>query len=147
MLSRYSTLLIALVALSVVAGCGSDDSQEATLTKAQFAKRANLVCSEASNEQFANAGRYLKEHPKADEAQMMEPVALPALEKELEELRKLGLPRGGEAEAEAFIEEFERALEEMKEDPEAVVSPGGNPFEKANKLAEKYEYGDCSQSP
>ena len=98
-------------------------------------------------EQAEKAMHYLKKHPGADEAEMMGPVAVPPLEKELGELEELGLPRGHEAQAEAFIDEFEKALGELKEDPEAALSPGGNPFDKANKLAERYEYGDCSQSP
>lgn len=147
MTNRDLTLILILAALAL-AGCGGgDDSPEATLSKAQFAKRSNLVCSAASNEQFEKAGLYLQKHPKAEEAQMIEPVAIPALEKELVELEELGLPRGAEEQAEAFIDEFEAALEQLKEDPEALFTAQGNPFEKANKLAEKYEYGDCSQSP
>jgi hypothetical protein len=147
MINRYLTLLVALMVLSVVAGCGSTESEEGTLTKAQFAKRANLICSNASNEQAKNAGPYLSKHPNAEEAELLEMVGIPPLEKELEELRALGLPRGHEAQAEAFIEEFEKALDELKEDPAAALPPQDNPFEKANSLAEKYEYGDCSQSP
>jgi hypothetical protein len=148
MAGRHLTLILALIACLALAGCGdSDDSPEATLSKAQFAKRSNLVCSAASNEQFEKAGLYLNKHPKAEEAEMIEPVAIPALEKELVELEELGLPKGSEEQAEAFIEEFEAALEELKDDPEALFTAQGNPFEKANKLAEKYEYGDCSQSP
>jgi hypothetical protein len=150
MIRKYPVLAFALAALAAfisIAGCGADDSEEASLTKAQFAKQADLICSDAANEQAEKAAVYLKKHPKADEAEMMGPVAVPPLEKELGELQELGLPRGHEAEAEAFIEEFEKALGEFKEDPEAAVSPGGNPFEKATRLAEKYEYGDCSQSP
>jgi hypothetical protein len=147
---RYPVLTSALAVLLFslpIAGCGGDDSGEASLTKAQFAKQADLICSDAANEQAKKAMLYLKKHPNAGEAEMMGPVAVPPLEKELGELQELGLPRGQEAEAEAFIEEFEKALGEFKEDPEAALSPGGNPFEKANRLAEKYEYGDCSQSP
>jgi len=152
MIDRPPTLLAALAtlvaALLAVAGCGgSDDSAEGSLTKAQFAKRADLICSNAASEQYKNAGLYLREHPEADEAEMIEPVAIPPLEKQLKELEELGLPREHEAEAEAFLQEFEEALGELKKDPEVAVSPGGNPFDQANRLAEKYEYGDCSQSP
>ena len=151
MITRHLTLILALATLAAtlaIAGCGGGgDSAKASLTKAQFAKQADLVCSTAGNEQAEKANLYLKKHPKAEEAEMIEPALIPPLEKGLEELKELGLPRDSEAQAEAFIEEFEKALEELKEDPEAALSPGGNPFEKANSIAKKYEYGDCGLNP
>jgi hypothetical protein len=140
-------LLSALPLALAVAGCGADDSAEASISKAQFRKQANLICNKGSIEQYEKANRYLEDHPKAKEADLVEPAGISPLEKELEELQALGVPRGYEEEAEAFLDEFERALEELKEDPRAAVSSGGNPFEKANKLSEKYKFGDCSDSP
>jgi hypothetical protein len=140
-------LPIAIVVLSATAGCGGEDIAQVSLPNSQFGKRANLICTNAANEQFKNAGLYLKTHPKADEADMIEPVGIPPLEKELEELEELGLPRGHEVQAEAFIEEFEMALETLKKDPAAALSTKENPFKKANSLARRFQYGDCSQSP
>jgi hypothetical protein len=140
-------LLSALPLALAVAGCGADDSAEASISNAKFQKRANLICNNASVEQYGLASRYLEDHPKATEADVVEPAGIPPLEKQLEELQALGLPRGHEEEAEAFFEEFEAGLEELKENPEAALSPDENPFEKANKLAEKYKYGDCSGNP
>lgn len=147
--SRILALLLALAALPLclaASGCGDEESAEASISNAQFQKKANLICNEASNEQFEKASLYAQRHPKADEADLLEAVAIPPLEKQLEELKDLGLPRGHEAEAEAFFEEFEAGLEEMKEDPRSV-SEQNNPFEKANELGKKYKYGDCAVNP
>lgn len=147
--SRILILLLALAALPLLlaaSGCGEEDSAEASISNAKFQKKANLICNNASVEQYEEASRYLEDHPKAKEADLLEAVAIPPLEKQLEKLKALGLPRGHEEEAEAFFEEFEAALEEMREDPRSV-SEQDNPFEQANKLGKKYKYGDCGVNP
>jgi len=149
MINRYLALLLALPALAAcvgIAGCGSDEAAEASLTKKQFQKKANLICSNASNEQFKKANEYLEKHPKATEADVIEPAGIPPLEKQLEELKELSAPSGFEDEVQAYLDAFEAALEELKADPEAL-SPQDNPFAEANKLGEKYKLGDCKDSP
>jgi hypothetical protein len=137
----------ALFAVSfVAAGCGSD-SDEATLTKKQFIERAEKICEAAEKEQFAKATAYTKSHPKAKEEDLIEPAGFPPLEKQLEELQDLGAPVEGEAEVEAFLEEFESALDKAKEDPKDILKPETNPFEQANKLAKDYGLRSCGSAP
>ena len=148
---RYPSLLIALVAMAALpplTGCGSEDSSEAViLPKDEYAKKADLICSEAGGEQGKIAAAYFKKHPNAEEIDLVEPAGIPPLEKEIEELRELGLPRGQEAETEAFIEELESALEDLKAEPKGALSEKDNPYEKANELGAKLELGDCSRNP
>jgi hypothetical protein len=147
----YLTLLMTLSALLVsfgVVGCGSgEDTAAASLPKNKFTKRADLICSNASIEQAKMAATYLFDHPGAKEADLVEPAAIPPLEKELEELEELGGPRGQEEKFQTYLEEFARALDTLKAEPQAALSPADNPFKKANKLAAELNSGDCSQTP
>jgi hypothetical protein len=142
--SLSSTLL---VLLSVLIGCGSGDSSEAVMSIGQYGKKADLICSAAANEQGPLAVAFLRRHPNADQGAMVEVAVIPPLEKEISEIKNLGLPRGHEAQAEVFIKTVEIALEEVDKDPKAALPEKGNPFEKANELGQKLKLGDCSRNP
>jgi hypothetical protein len=144
-------LVSAVAAAFAIAGCGSDSSSaesfaEATMPLKEYAHKTDLICGEGSIEQGELAGAYLQKHPKAEELEMVVPAIVPPIEKEIKELRELGLPSGREEEAEAFVEEMEAALAALKRDPEGL-SKQDNPFEKSNQLAAKLGLGDCSQNP
>jgi hypothetical protein len=128
-------------------GCGADESAEAALSKGQFAKRADLICTKAANEQPEKAATFLDQHPNADEVDLIEPALLPPLESMVEELKKLGLPRGAEAQAQAFLDEVDKALGEVKNEPKLALDERHNPFSKANELGRKLKLGDCGQNP
>jgi hypothetical protein len=149
---RIRYLLLALTAaalLPVLGGCGDSSeeaSAEATMPLERYGFKTDLICSNGSIEQTELATVYLEKHPQAEEQDMVLPAMVPPIEKEIEELHALGLPQGHEEEAEAFLEEMEKALEALKEEPEEL-SQKNNPFEKANQLAAKLGLGDCSQNP
>jgi hypothetical protein len=146
---RFLTSLLVVAALitSAATGCGSDDSSATTLPKDKYAQKADLICGDASVEQSEIATVYFKKHPNAQEIDLVEPAGIPPLEKEIEELKDLGLPRGQEAQAEAFLEESEIALEALKEEPKGALAEHDNPYNKANELGEKLGLGDCSRNP
>jgi len=138
--------LLAVASLALIAGCGSGDSTE-SLTKSLFQKKANLICNAASTEQYEKAALYIKTHPNAKEAELIEPAGIPPLEKELEELKGLSAPSDFQEQLDGFFTEFEKGLEKLKAEPQLALSPQDNPFEKANNLAKKYKLGDCSDTP
>jgi hypothetical protein len=150
---RIKYLLLALTAtalLPVLAGCGSSGEEAAAQTimpLKKYAHKTDLICGNGSVEQSDLAIGYLEKHPKAKEIELVEPAGIPPLEKEIDELRELGLPRGHEEEAEAVLEEMEKALETLKEEPKGALSERDNPFQKANELAANLGLGDCSQNP
>lgn len=147
---RYLLLAITAAALlPVVSGCGSSNEQavaQTTMPLKKYVDKSDLICGDGSVEQGQLAGVYLEKHPKAEELDMVIPAMVPPIEKEIAELKELGLPRGHEEQAEAFLEEMEAALEKLKEEPEAL-SQKNNPFETSNELAAKLELGDCSKNP
>jgi hypothetical protein len=156
---RHNTflfLLAALVALLAVTGCGSDESTEASLTKAQFVKKADLICEKAAGTQFEQISVYLKHHSgpvaveeltRAEEQDVADHVVIPPLQRALQELEDLSVPAGYEDRVEGFIEAYGEALEAVEAEPLLAMSQQNTPFAKANGLAAKYEFGDCSQNP
>jgi hypothetical protein len=143
--------LLALVPLFGVIGCGSSSSgSEAThapLTLGEFQKKADFICEGASNEQFKKAGEYLTQHPGSKEVDWVESAGIPPLEKELLELQDLSPPSGLKPKVEAFLAEFEKALQQVKKEPASMLQSKGNPFEKTDQLGKNYELGDCSLQP
>ena len=147
---RYLLLAVTAAALlPVLADCGSSGEEataQTTMPLKKYAPKTDLICGEGSIEQTELATVYLEKHPGAEELDMVLPAMVPPIEKEIEELHELGLPRGHEQEAEVFLEEMEKALEALKEDPKGL-SQENNPFEKSNELGEKLGLGDCSRNP
>ena len=71
-------------------------------------------------------------------------VAVPPVRAMVEELDELGLPSQGAKSAEAIIEEMERALKTLEEDP-ALALGTEDPFTAANAKATKYGLKECAQ--
>jgi len=147
MKSRYLLLALTAAALvPVLSGCGSS-SGPATQSKGQFKNEADLICEGAGNEQTVKATIYLEQHPKAKEVDLVVPAGIPPLEKEIHDLRKLALPQGQEKETEAWLDEVDRALQSLKEEPSSALSENANSYTKANELAEKIGLVDCARNP
>jgi hypothetical protein len=131
-----------------VAGCGGgDDSSAASLTKKQFIKSAESICKQAESKQLKTATKYLQDHPGAEEEDVVVPAGLPPIEEELTKLEALGLPEGGEAEIEAFLEALQEGLDKANADPASVLVQKGNPFEEANEIGQKYGLKACASNP
>jgi hypothetical protein len=146
---RAAALPIAALAISFgFGGCGSSGEQaDATLTKAQFRKQADVICNKASNDQAELGSKYLIAHPNATEADLIEPAVLPPLEAQLRKLRDLPAPSGYEAQIQSFLKALEEALEGAKENPQSLLAKSGSPFDRPNQLGEKYQLGDCGRNP
>lgn len=157
---RYTTLLLALAALAAflgITGCGgSDESTEASITKARFAKKADLICTEAANKQFEQISVYFTKHlgsasveelNKTEEQDVAKQVVIPPLQKALPELEALPVPAGYENQVDGFVEAYREALEAVEDEPLLAMSEQNTPFAKANQLAAKYKFGDCSGNP
>lgn len=140
-------LVAAAVAVLLATGCGGDSSSSETVTKKQFIERAESICQQAETDQLQKATKYLQENPGAEEEDAVVPVGLPPIEEELNKLEALGLPQGGEAEMEAFLEALGDALEKAKKDPGSVLAQQGNPFGKPNKIGSEYGLKACAANP
>jgi len=141
-----AVLLIA-IALAV-AGCGGGggDSSTTALTKAQYVKQANAICKKGQQEREAAVNELAEEvKPGANagelpKAGLVEAVT-PPLAAMVEELAALPAPEGDEAEVEALVEAFEKPVEEIEEDQNAVFE--GELFKEADAKSVKYGLEDC----
>jgi hypothetical protein len=156
-LNRLIAILAALVAVALVAaGCGSDDSttdSTASLTKAEFVKQGNAVCTQGNKEieegfeEFTKENN-LKQNKEPSEAQfeeISEEVLVPGIEKQIDDLRALGTPEGDEGEVDQILTSAEEALEEVEEDPSLLSEEGGGAFAKVNKEATAYGLTVCGE--
>ncbi len=147
-------LATALAVALVVAGCGSSDdtsSTEASLTKAEFVKQADAICTQGSKDINAEFEEFTKEKgisetkaPAKDvQEEAVESILIPSISSQVEEVKALGTPEGDEGEVEALIAAEEEVLEEGEEDPVSLLEGGSAKEKEANKLATDYGLTAC----
>jgi acyl-CoA reductase-like NAD-dependent aldehyde dehydrogenase len=136
--------IVAVAFALVVSGCGGGGSD--SLTKAEFAKKADEICrrgeSERSEAIQAAAQKFSGKKVTAADQEQIVLSALPSYEKEAEKIEELGAPEGEEKQAEALVEAMEEAAENVKADP-GTATTGSIPFKKANEVAEEIGAKGC----
>jgi hypothetical protein len=157
---RTIPLLVTLIAIGVFAvGCGdnsssgsSDDGtiETSSLSKSEFVKRANAICTESSEGLFDRLGAYLNEnassskHPEEVAADAMRQAVLPGVEQQIEEIRELGAPSGSEEQIEAFLVVQERSVESLKQQRSLSLNTDvTSAFKRAGQLAKRYGIQAC----
>lgn len=151
-------LPIAVFAAAVVmAGCGS--SGEESLSKAEFIKRADAICTKADETELGELGAYIRAHPGTGQklgqlkvqAKVLKAIAYPSILKEVEDIEALAVPTGDEKTIEAFIAAIETGIKEAEQDPRKSVDDlpnGKNPtysFRKVEKLGNEYGFKQCNE--
>lgn len=136
---------IAAVAFALVAsGCGGGGSD--SLTKAEFAKKADEICRRGESERGevvkAASQKFSGKKVTAADQEQLILEALPSYEKATQKIKELGTPEGGEKEAEALVKAMEEAAENVKADP-GTATTGNVPFKKADALAEEIGAKGC----
>lgn len=137
---------IAAVAFAlVVSGCGGGGGS--SLSKAEFAKKADEICTRAEAERQEIIGvATQKLSGKKITSAMQENLILevmPSYEKMTSEIDELGTPEGAEKKAEAWVEAMEEAAENVKADPGTAIT-GNAPFQKAGEMAEELGAKRCA---
>lgn len=149
-------LILAIVGFAAVAalwaGCGggSDDQAgaagdtTATLTKAQFVKKASAICAERREEWSDVVAPARKELQAADgsinEKKVEELVTgslVPLMQEELEKLEALGVPAGDEKTVNAMLKSRSQAIADIEADTGAISSSESL----TNFATEAREYG------
>jgi hypothetical protein len=141
LISKLRAGLLLLVIAGFAAGCGDDDSSADTvttssLTKAEFVKRANEICSRERQKVLDSSV--------PTESKLIEEVALPAIQSSIDEVRSLGAPPGDAAEVEAVLVAMQQDVDAgEKQDPSSFVQ-----FERGLKssaaMARKYGISGCA---
>ncbi len=141
----------AMVIALVVAGCGSDDgTTTASISKAQFLKEGNAICTAGNEEinsefeKFAKENKLTqnKEPTDAQFEEAAEDFLLPSVSRQIEEVRALGAPEGEEDAVNAFLDSAEAEVEKIENDPSLI---SGNVFVGVNKEAKALGLTACAE--
>lgn len=137
----------------LTAGCGGDDSADAgQIDKATFIKRANVICEQASGRLAAEiASAVSTESPTGPnrtkiQVTLVKKVLVPGLEAELDEIRALGLPSEGKAQARAFIQAAQKVIINAKVNPKRF-NESVNPYEAAELAGTRFGLSACPVAP
>lgn len=133
-------------------GCGGGDEPEAgtttnaAATKPEFLARADEICLSIET-QIEAAGDDLFNAPgRPDPAEVREfafDVAIPKLREEVEAIRTLGVPPGDEQPIEEILAATELGVEQIRRDPQILVSSAPPALREAGRLARRYGSREC----
>ena len=127
-------LVCALVAMALFAvGCGSSDDDGTTessdspssLTKAEFVKQGNEICTEGNEEIESGLNEFAEENGLSGNDQptdeqieeLASEILIPSIAKQVGKLGDLGAPSGDEQKFEAALANAESTVEEVEADP------------------------------
>ena len=156
-MGRGPIALIAVViaAAMLVAGCGGggDSSGSGSISKEEFIAKADAICKKSNKQMEAEIFKYLRQNrvkgslrkPSVeDNEKFIEAVLIPNLEREIKELKALGVPSGDEEKVDAMISALEEGLETAKNEPETVAAGSSDIiFGIASRLAGEYGLETC----
>lgn len=153
---RLIALLCGACALALLAaGCGGggdETTTTASLSKAQFIKKADGICASAEKEVEGEFESFAKEHKLSEKQppshgeseEAATSILIPSIEGQVEDIRALGAPAGEEEKVEELLTAVEDALDKAKQDPAAFIeTEGEGDFAHANKLAREYGLTVC----
>jgi hypothetical protein len=141
-------VLVALGLALIGAGCGSDGSKSQThLSKAEFVRKGNAICA-AGNKEINTQGKKLfggsqKQPSKPQMKRFANDVLIPSVQKEIDQLRKLGPPAGDESKVKSILDAAQQGLDKGKQDPLSLTQNNAGPFKKANAMARQYGLKVC----
>lgn len=146
-----SAIAAALLAASLIVGCGSSDSDETSLTKAQFIKQGDAICKKVDEQRIARLNKFLSSHSRAylttnaGEEEVTGLIALQPLETKLDGLADLGTPSGDEELVDPIISGLEKAIDEAEENPSQIEANYNAIFGPVNQAARQYGFKVCSR--
>jgi hypothetical protein len=147
------SLIAAFAVATLLLGCGGGDESSASgsISKEEFIAKADAVCAktnkqmEAALGKFLTSGEQITNLSKADNERFVTKVLIPNLEKEIEEIKGLGVPAEDEERAKAMVAALEEGLETAEADPEALAASSSDiVYGIASRLAGEYGLKVCS---
>jgi hypothetical protein len=152
MMRRWLILLtsvVALAALGSACGGGSADSSGGgggELTKAEFVKQADAICTKTDEDLLAaleTAGKAAEgKTASKGEKEAVAMLGLARVQKEAEEIGELQPPSGDEGKASAIVKGIEEGVKKAEANPLQLSEAQ---FEKAGKLAAAYGMKACAE--
>jgi hypothetical protein len=149
-------LMGALVAAIALTGCGGSGGAETstapalrtTVTKAQFLKKANVICAQGSAEiakrDEAAWERYDPENASEATRDKVALALLPAREREVRRLRAIGLPKGSARYVNQMLTAWEEGVEKGRKHPRSLRATGYDfAFYEAYSMGNDYGLSSC----
>ena len=150
---RILAIFISALAIAVVAvGCGDDSSSDsASLTKAEFTKKANAACRKINLETSGELLAFINKNDKKplteeQKLELVDTTLLPSLQKQVDALSELDPePEAQQQVLDELVEALEEEIEKGEADPEYVATEV-SPFAKSEKVAQDNELEFCGRS-
>lgn len=154
-------LAIGLIAGVMVAGCGDDDSTEASdsstvtvatasITRPEFTNSANAICSKARGEIASKViaaegqGGGGNQSAAAAYTNTAKVALLPTFQSEVDQIAKLGAPEAEKESVEAMLTAEQEALDRLKADESiASINEIAKEFTETNKLMKNFDLTSC----
>jgi hypothetical protein len=154
-------LLIMTMAIAAIAGgCGDDDasggyggSSDSASDKAQFVKAANDVCARSKRQIQRDvqefAASYAASHPDNPSPSAALPgglrqIAIPAVQRQLNEIRELDVPVGEDDQVEAIAAAMQQGIDAAKRQPLRTSTQFVQGFKRFGELARRYGLKTCA---
>jgi hypothetical protein len=157
-MSKAGSLLVAvaltLALVLTMAGCsGNGDDDNAALTKSQFIKQADAICTQGLKNKDADLKQALAVASAAgadfesrrNQEKLVVTVAIPPLREIEEQLSELVPPEADEEKAEDMVDALDEGLSKAEEDPSLTLTSDVRILDKSNALAEEYGLSTCSK--
>lgn len=141
-------MAVAVAAAFLVGGCGGSDD-EASISKEQFVAKADAICKQSNERMEDGFSKLLKnvgnltKLKQAEYEEIVDEVMVPSIEKEIEQLRALGIPDGDDERINAMIDALEEGKETAERNPEAVNASSDAVFGIASRIAGEYGLEVC----
>jgi hypothetical protein len=137
-------LIIALLVFSSSTGCGDS---ALTLTKAEFAEKANAICRRGSKEvqdKFAELvqSEAPKSKAKAAALKLVNDVMIVANQKKIDEIATLEVPKDDEHQVDAILAAMQKGIDTAKKEPLRFLRTESS-LRRAHKMAETYGLSAC----
>ncbi len=129
-----------------------------SISKAAFIKEADAACASGKKQVEGEYAAYLKKkgikeinskvssnaEAEAQATEVIETIAIPALNEQLDTIKALGVP-DGEEKVSAYLAAVEEGIEEGEGEPLTLFTSAEKVFAKADKLAGEIGFKVCGQ--
>jgi hypothetical protein len=147
----FSCLVFALIAAGCSSSSKSSSSSTTTLpalTKADFVKQANDICTATDQKLAAAASGVTESTPQADQVKLLQTKIIPLFRQQIADLRKLSPPAADRAQVTAIFDAMstgiDQAEQKLKTDPATALGSNYNPLSHADDLASAYGLTACA---
>jgi hypothetical protein len=131
-----------LVLAAAVAGCGGSSNAAPPLTKSEFTKAANTICSRVGQEMYEEISIFMERHNHDPTKGVVTPdtvqaVVVPHYQSQIDQIGELSPPDGDEKKIESYLTALQNAVDVGGEDP----PPSEDRFEQLLKPSAQIAYG------